>query len=151
MAIIGKFLYFDSRHAIGIHAWIIKNSGGRKGINNLDLLISPLEMIQNDSYYPCLVSKVTHLVFSINKNHAFIDGNKRSSIVLGALFLQLNGLDHVVTRFVKELENIAVWVADNIIDKDLLFDIIESLIYEDDYSESIKLKLVQMWLSNSQD
>ena len=39
------------------------------------------------------------------------------------------------------MENIAVAVADNIIDKNLLFEIITSLIYEDEYSEVLKLKL----------
>ncbi|KDE38453.1 hypothetical protein ADINL_2908 [Nitrincola lacisaponensis] len=87
--------------------------------------------------------KLTHLVFSINKNHAFNDGNKRSSLALGAYFLELNGFDYVVKRFVKEMENIAVWVADNVIDKDLLHRIICSVIYEDEYSESIKLAIVE--------
>ncbi len=39
------------------------------------------------------------------------------------------------------MENIAVLVADNIIDKNLLKEIITSLIYEDDYPESLKLKI----------
>ena len=49
----------------------------------------------------------------------------------------------MVKRFVKEMENIAVWVADNVIDKDLLHQIISSVIYEDDYSEAIKLAIVE--------
>ena len=85
---------------------------------------------------------MTHLVFAINKHHAFNDGNKRSSIALGAYFLELNGYDYAVIRFVQEMENIAVWVADNVINKELLFEIISSLIYEDDYSESLKLAVV---------
>lgn len=63
--------------------------------------------------------------------------------MLGAYFLELNGFDYVVKRFVKEMENIAVWVADNVIDKDLLHQIISSVIYEDDYSEAIKLAIVE--------
>lgn len=39
------------------------------------------------------------------------------------------------------MENIAVDVADNRIEKDLLFDIIYSIIYED-YSEELKLEIV---------
>ena len=39
------------------------------------------------------------------------------------------------------MENIAVWVADNIIDRDFLKEIIESLLFEDDYSEELKLKI----------
>lgn len=135
------FLYFDVDHAVKVHDWIIEHSGGRAGNNNLDLLISPLEMIQNDLYYPAIEDKLTHLVYSINKNHAFNDGNKRSCIALGAYFLELNGYEYCIQSFVKQMENIAVWLADNVIDKDLLYEIITSLIYEDDYSEALKLKL----------
>jgi death-on-curing protein len=71
----------------------------------------------------------------------FIDGNKRSSIALGAYFLKLNGYDYSIKKFVREMENIVVWVAEGKIEKDLLCNLIESLIYEDDYNESLKLSL----------
>ncbi|AFP32789.1 type II toxin-antitoxin system death-on-curing family toxin [Marinobacter sp. BSs20148] len=138
-----RFFYFDVAHAIEVHDWIIEHSGGLAGTKNIDQLESPLGHIQNDSYYPEIEDKLTHLVFSINKYHAFNDGNKRSSLVLGAYFLELNGLDFVVKRFVNEMENITVWVADNVINKDLLHQIISSVLYEDDYSEAIKLAIVE--------
>jgi hypothetical protein len=34
------------------------------------------------------------------------------------------------------------FVADNVINKNLLFEAISSLIYEDDYSEELKLKII---------
>lgn len=136
-----RFFYFDLHYAISTHDWIIENTGGLVGIKDQGQLESPLEHIQNDLYYPEIEDKLTHLVFSINKNHAFNDGNKRSSLALGAYFLELNGFDYVVKRFVYEMENIAVWVADNIINKDLLHKIITSLLYEDDYSEELKLEI----------
>ena len=105
---VQKIFYFDVTHAINEHDWIIRNSGGLDGINNIGNLESPLEHIKNDAYYPNIEDKLTHLVFTINKNHAFTDGNKRSSIALGAYFLELNGYDYAVTRFVHKMENIAV-------------------------------------------
>jgi len=81
------------------------------------------------------------LVFSFNKFHAFNDGNKRTSIAIGAYFLEVNGLTVFVDKFIIEMENIAVMVADNIIDKDLLLEIIVSIINENEYSEELKLKL----------
>lgn len=138
-----SFFYFDVTHAINVHDWIIEKSGGLAGTKDIGQLESPLQHIQNDWYYPEIEDKLTHLVFSINKNHAFNDGNKRSSLALGAYFLELNGFDYVVQRFVKEMENIAVWVADNVIDKALLHQIISSVLYEDDYSESVKLAIVE--------
>lgn len=136
-----SFLYFDVIHAIKTHDWIITHSGGLVGIKDIGQLESPLDHVRNDVYYPEIEDKLTHLVFSINKHHAFNDGNKRSSLALGAYFLELNGFDYIVHHFINEMENIAVWVASNAIDKDLLHKLISSIIYEDDYSEELKLEL----------
>lgn len=136
-----RFLYFDIKHAIEVHDWIIEHTGGLEGVKDIGLLESPLQHIQSDDYYPEIEDKLAHLVFSINKNHAFTDGNKRSSIALGAYFLELNGYDYCVQYFVQQMENIAVWIADNVIGKELAYEIIFSLVYEDDYSESLKLKI----------
>ena len=113
---------------------------GSKDIGQLE---SILEHIQNDDYYPEIEDKVTHLVFSVNKFHAFNDGNKRSSLALGAYFLEINGFGYLVRRFIIEMENIAVWVADNFIGKELLRIIISSILYEDDFPEAIKLAIYE--------
>jgi len=136
------FAYFDTAHAVAVHDDIINQSGGAMGILNIGLLESALEHVQNDFYYPELEHKITHLFYSINKNHSFQDGNKRASIILSAYFLEINSCAFRVGRFITEMENIAVDVADNRIDKDLLFEIINSIIYEDDYSEQVKLKII---------
>lgn len=138
-----RFFYFDVAHAEGVHDWIIENSGGLSGTKNIEYIESPLAHIKNDDYYPGIVDKLTHLVFAINKHHAFNDGNKRSSIALGAYFLELNGYDYAVNRFVLKMENVAVDVARNIIDKHLLHALIESMLFEDEYSEELKLT----WIS----
>ncbi|HDY85989.1 hypothetical protein LCGC14_1561580 [marine sediment metagenome] len=140
------FFYFDVSHAIRAHDWIIEHSGGLAGTKNIGLLQGPLEHIQNDLYYPEMEDKITHLVFSINKAHAFHDGNKRSSLALGAYFLELNGFDYIVQPFIQKMENIAVWVADNVIDKELLHQIIYSILYEDDYSEELKIAIFEATL-----
>ena len=144
------FLYFDLAHAVGVHDWIIDNTGGSAGTKDLGLLESPLEHVQNDLYYPTLEEKLTHLVFAINKNLAFTDGNKRSSIALGAYFLKLNGYDYCVQYFVQQMENIAVWIADNVIDKELTHAIITSIISEDEYSESLKLKIAHAVMAGNE-
>ncbi|WP_038175633.1 type II toxin-antitoxin system death-on-curing family toxin [Vibrio pacinii] len=138
-----RFFYFDVAYAIRTHDWIIEKSGGLTGTKDIGQLESPLEHIQNDLYYPEIEDKLTHLAFSINKNHAFNDGNKRSSLALGAYFLELNGFDYIVQHFVREMENIAVWVADNVIDKELLHKIISSILYDDEYSLELKLEIYE--------
>lgn len=145
------FAYFNTAHAITVHDEIINQSGGVLGILNIGLLESVIEHVQNDFYYPELEHKLTHLFFSINKNHSFQDGNKRASIALSAYFLELNNCAFRVGRFISEMENIAVDVADNRIDKDLLFEIINSIIYEEDYSEELKLKIIYAKGFNNED
>ena len=134
--------YFDTTHAIKVHDDIILKSGGTLGVINIGLVDSCLEHIQNDLYYPEIENKLTHLFYCINKSHSFADGNKRASIALSAYFLEINGLDFRVNRFITSMENIAVYVADNIVDKELLGEIIYSLIYEDDYSQELKMKII---------
>jgi len=134
--------YFTSKYAIKTHDKIIAISGGNPGIKVFGNIDSPLYHMQNDDYYPTFEEKLTHLVFSFNKNHGFNDGNKRTSIALGLFFLIINDLDVFSNKFVIEMENIAVTVAGNIIDKELLFEIIYSIINEEDYDETLKLKIV---------
>jgi death-on-curing protein len=140
------FNYFTADYAIRIHDKIIEISGGIEGVKTYGNLESPLTHIQNDDYYPTLEEKLNHLVFTFNKFHAFNDGNKRTSIAMGAFFLEVNGLDVFVDKFIIEMENIAVAVADNIIHKDLLQEIITSIINEDDFSEELKLKIIHALL-----
>ncbi|MBA4077715.1 MAG: type II toxin-antitoxin system death-on-curing family toxin [Cyanobacteria bacterium PR.023] len=136
-------LYFDAQHAIDVHDWIIEETGGLSGMKDLGQLESLLCHIQNDDYYPTFDAKLTHLIFGVNKFHAFNDGNKRSSLTLGAYFLTLNGYDYCVAQYMVQMENIVVAVADGKIGKELLQRVIISLIEEDDFSESLKLALFE--------
>lgn len=137
-----QIFYFDTKHAIEIHDWIIDNSGGLHGYREIGLLDSALEHIQNDMYYPTFQEKLKHLIFAVNKFHPFSDGNKRSSLVLGAYFLELNGYDYCINKFVIEMEEIVVWLAEGKIKDDLLLEIIKSIIEEDEFSEALKVKLI---------
>ncbi len=103
--------------------------------------------LQNDDYYPSFEEKLTKLIFSVNKNHAFEDANKRTSIALGAYFLEVNGYDYCIEKFICEMENIAVAVADNQINQDFLLEIVTSIIYEDSFNETLQLKLIDAFQS----
>lgn len=137
-----KLIYFEVNYAVKVHDEVLEKSGGFSGIFDLGRLESILTHIQNDDYYETFEEKLTHLVFAVNKGHCFIDGNKRTSIALGAFFLEVNGLDVFVNKFIIEMENIAVYVAENRIDKDLLSEIICSLINEEEFNEELKLKII---------
>lgn len=137
-----RIYYFKASHAIAEHDWIIEHSGGLAGIKDSGQIESILEHIQNDLYYPTFEEKLTHLVFSFIKLHAFNDGNKRSGIALGAYFLKINGYDYSIPTFTKELENIVVWVAEGLINKCFLQKIITELISDLELSEITKLELI---------
>lgn len=137
-------IYFDITHAIREHDKILEISWGLPGVKEIGNLESALCTLQNDDYYPTFEKKLTKLVFSVNKNHAFEDANKRTSIALGAYFLEVNGYDYCIEKFICEMENIAVAVADNKVKQDLLLEIITSIIYDDSYNESLQLKLIDI-------
>ncbi|NDV24168.1 type II toxin-antitoxin system death-on-curing family toxin [Desulfovibrio sp. JC022] len=136
-----KVLYLDLDHAVEIHDYIISESGGTHGILNSGSLESVLEHIKNDLYYPEFLDKISHLSFAINKNHAFNDGNKRTSIALAAFFLSLNGYDHCISSFIREMENYAVWIPENKISKELLHDVIEDIIMGE-FSEETQIAVM---------
>lgn len=135
--------YFDTKYAILVHDKILEVSGGRSGMHDLGLLESIVSHVQNDTYYPTFCKKITHIVFSVAMNHAFNDGNKRSSIALGAYFLELNGYQLLVGKFFLEMENIVLWVAQKRISKELLHEIIENFITTSEISEETKLKIFE--------
>ncbi|MFC5626238.1 type II toxin-antitoxin system death-on-curing family toxin [Algoriphagus winogradskyi] len=136
------FQYFTVEYAIEVHDNIVRESGGFFGVRDRGLIESTIEHMKNDFYYPEIEDKLTHLFYSINKNHCFNDGNKRASLALSVYFLYLNGLEVLAEKFILTMENIVVDVADNRIDRDLLFEIIQSILYEEDFSEELKIKII---------
>ena len=139
-----KIRYITEEDAKHIHDSTITLSGGGKyGEVNIGYLLSALDFIQNDDYYPTFESKLVHLIWSINKNHAFSDGNKRLSITLGIQFLNLNGYLFCIPRFLTEMENISYHLAKghDIISKDLLTELIHSILEgEPDFNEDLKFR-----------
>ncbi|MEF9924362.1 MAG: type II toxin-antitoxin system death-on-curing family toxin [Muribaculaceae bacterium] len=135
-------IYIPEDLAQKIHQETVdKSGGGSYDVLNIGYLYSALEHIQNDDYYPSFEDKLTHLIWSINKNHSFSDGNKRLSITLGAQFLLMNGYLYCIQRFLFEMENISYHLAAGRIDKDLLSRLICSFIGNElDFDETLKLE-----------
>jgi death-on-curing protein len=135
-----KTIYITKDQAIDTHRkTILYSGGGDFNIINEGYLCSALELIQNNDYYPTFEDKLVHLVWSINRNHSFSDGNKRLSITLGVQFLSMNGYLFCISRFLHEMENVSYHLAAGLIDKDLLRDIIHSII-EGELDFDIELK-----------
>jgi death-on-curing protein len=127
---------------IEIHRKTVQVSGGGTyGVLNTASLESALVFIRDDDYYPTFIDKLTHLVYEANKSHCFQDGNKRIAISLGMKFLLDNGYLFAANRFIYKMEIVSLHLAAGRIDKNFLKKLIESIVYEDDYSESLKMEL----------
>lgn len=97
---IGYTLTFHIlEYAIKAHDLIIGEIGGVKGIKDSGQLESVLEHIQNDLYYPTFADKLTHLIYSIVQFHMFLDGNKRTALLLGTYFMNINHYSYYTDIF----------------------------------------------------
>ena len=135
-------IYIDIKQAIEIHKTTVNVSGGGSdGILDAGRLESVLEHIQNDNYYPTFEKKLTHLFYGANKFHCFEDGNKRIAIALGAHFLLLNGYVFVIKVFIQEMENISYHLAAGKIEKELLYEIINAIVNEGEFSNELKMEI----------
>ena len=122
------------------HNEVIRKSGGIMGVFNENLLRGFIEFIQNNVYYPSFEEKLSHLVFSIAKNHGFCDGNKRTAIIAGAFFLELNAFDQfIIDAFIKNMEGIILLTVQGFINKEQLCQIIYDLIYNGKMSEKSQM------------
>lgn len=80
--------------AQAVHKRQLAEHGGKQGIRDAGLLESALIRPQN--LYACTHGKssLTELAaayaYGLARNHPFIDGNKRTALVLSLLFLKLN-------------------------------------------------------------
>ena len=146
-------IYFKSiDEIIAIHKKTVDVSGGgSEGIIDLGSIECAIEQIQDDLYYPEFEHKLTHLLWIANKSHGFIDGNKRIAITAASMFLLMNGYLSVAKDFMYRMETISYHVAAGNIDKELLLEIITSILYEEDYSEELKLKLMDAFSKNAVD
>ena len=127
------------------HNEVIRKSGGTMGVFNENLLRGFIEFIQNNVYYPSFEEKLSHLVFSIAKNHGFCDGNKRTPIIAGAFFLELNAFDQfIIDAFIKNMEGIILLTVQGFINKEQLCQIIYDLIYNGKMSEKSQMIYVEI-------
>lgn len=104
-----------------IHSRQIAEHGGSDGIRDEGLLLSALARPQNLHAYGervDLPSLAASYAFGIAKNHPFIDGNKRTSLVVMRVFLALNDIEFRATQEEKYLTFLKL--AEGSIDEDEL-------------------------------
>lgn len=85
------------QQVILLHRDVIAQSGGSPEIRDEGLLESalnaPFQTFAGIELYPAIIDKAAQLGYSLIKNHAFVDGNKRIGTHVMLIFLMLNGID----------------------------------------------------------
>ncbi|HSV30392.1 MAG TPA: type II toxin-antitoxin system death-on-curing family toxin [Candidatus Omnitrophota bacterium] len=78
-----------------VHDAQLAEHGGGHGVRDAGLLESALARPKNTAAYgsPELADLAAAYAFGICRNHPFVDGNKRTALVVMELFLDLNGVE----------------------------------------------------------
>ncbi|RWM38803.1 type II toxin-antitoxin system death-on-curing family toxin [Mesorhizobium sp.] len=85
---------FLSRRAVAaMHAEQLRRHGRAQGLRDENALESALARAENKANYgdPTIEDLAAAYIFGIARNHAFVDGNKRTAIVAAGAFLIING------------------------------------------------------------
>lgn len=102
------------------HDKLIDEFGGLKGIRDMGLLLSALEMPKSSmfgvDFHPTIFDKAAAYLFHIVCNHPFNDGNKRTGGFSALLFLEINGVNTDFSD--KEYENLIIKVAKGVAKKE---------------------------------
>ncbi|MGH9604462.1 MAG: type II toxin-antitoxin system death-on-curing family toxin [Terracidiphilus sp.] len=105
--------WVDEGAVYAIHDEQIAEHGGLAGVRDKALLLSALARPQHREAYgnPDLAELAAAYAVGIARNHPFLDGNKRTAIVIAAgVFLPLNGYELVADNF--EIVRVMLAVAD---------------------------------------
>lgn len=90
-----ELIWIDKPEVLVAHSMQLAEHGGSDGIRDETLLDSALAKPRNVFAYSETVSLprlAASYAFGIGRNHAFVDGNKRTALVVSLGFLLLNGL-----------------------------------------------------------
>ena len=88
--------WIDPNSVFAMHHRQIAEHGGTDGLRDEGLLLSALASPANLHAYGedvDLAALAASYAFGIAKNHPFLDGNKRTALVVAVTFLNLNGSD----------------------------------------------------------
>lgn len=87
---------FLSRRVVeAMHAEQLRRHGGAQGLRDENALESALARAENKAAYghPTVAEMAAAYLFGLARNHAFVDGNKRTAIVAAGTFLAVNGYE----------------------------------------------------------
>jgi death-on-curing protein len=88
-------LWLTRQKVVAIHDEQLTIHGGASGLRDEGMLESALERPKNRRAYEQAELAAAY-AFGIGRNHPFVDGNKRTSLLALYTFLGVNGVDFVV-------------------------------------------------------
>lgn len=107
-------IFLTVEEVIALHDKLIERTGGSHGLRDQGLLESAIYSaasgFADDEAYPTIEEKAARLMFSLTRNHAFVDGNKRIGVFTMLMTLQLNNVKLNYTQ--AELISLGLSVAD---------------------------------------
>ena len=93
---MAEITWIDKHETLTIHAQQLAAHGGGEGIRDEGLLESalarPLNLLAYSEEAPSHARLAAAYGFGIARNHPFVDGNKRTALVVAFTFLLVNGL-----------------------------------------------------------
>ena len=114
---------------IRLHEVVLRQTGGSDGLRDAGALAMcaerPRAAFGGTDMYPSIFNKAAAVLESIARNHAFVDGNKRTAFITALYIIEHNGyktdfnqkdIEKSILRFVVEkppLEEIAAWLEKN--------------------------------------
>lgn len=94
--------YLLPEEILQIHSIVIDETGGSHGVRDRNPITAlgdlPRQKAFGQELYPTVFLKAAVYMRNIIFSHPFIDGNKRTAMAAGSVFLELNGYRIVVKK-----------------------------------------------------
>lgn len=117
--IINVYRYLTYEEISNINKIVLQKTGGVKSFTNNLVNVNSLKYavdvvkskIFNIDINPTIYDKASSYAYNIIRKHIFIDGNKRTGLIVAFYFLEING--YIISRIIPDTEivNIALDVA----------------------------------------
>lgn len=95
-------IWISAELAVAIHKRQLAEHGGADGVRDMGLLESaigrPRHLFAYTDPTPDIPALAASYAFGVARNHAFIDGNKRTAYVVCRTFLLLNGFELTASK-----------------------------------------------------
>ncbi len=105
--------YLTARQLLLIHSRLLDENGGSAGVRDQgrieSVIAAPKQIVFGEEQYKTVFEKAGTYIRNIIKDHPFVDGNKRTAMLTGLVFLENN--NYVLTFKKGEVERMAIEIA----------------------------------------